>query len=86
MLAFRKVEFLGLSGHQNIAQKGQGHSEHRTAERQTSLQRILGLRQYFRKYVPNYSKRTAAMRQLLRSDTKFVWSEQCNTGLETDIV
>ena len=42
-----------------------------------SLQRVLGLLNYFRRHIANYSARTFHMRQLLRLDTKFDWSDQC---------
>ena len=47
-----------------------------------SLQRLLGLLQYFRKHIPNFSKKTANMRQLLRNDTKFKWTDKCSAELQ----
>jgi len=47
-----------------------------------SLQRLLGLLQYFRKHIPNFSQKTANMRQLLRNDAKFTWTEHCSKELE----
>ena len=47
-----------------------------------SLQRLLGLLQYFRKHIPNFSRKTANMRQLLRNDTKFTWTDKCTAELE----
>jgi len=47
-----------------------------------SLQRLLGLLQYFRKHIPNFSRKTANVRQLLRNDTKFIWTDNCTAELE----
>lgn len=40
------------------------------------LRGILGFFTYFKKYCPNFSALTAPWRELLKSDTKFEWSEQ----------
>jgi len=47
-----------------------------------SLQRLIGLAQYFRRYIPNFSAKIANMRKLLKKDKKFVWTENCQRGLE----
>ena len=47
-----------------------------------SLQRVLRLLNYFRSHIANYSARTFHMRQLLRLDTKFNWSDQCQQELD----
>jgi len=47
-----------------------------------TLQRLLGLMQYFRRHVANYSVRTYHMRQLLKQDTKFTWTQDCQNELE----
>jgi len=47
-----------------------------------SLQRVLRLLNYFRSHIANYSARTFHMRQLLRLDTKFDWSDQCQQELD----
>ena len=86
MLAFREVEFLG---HQ-VTSDGIKISPTKTKVIQSivppknrkSVQRVLVFLQYFRKYIADYSKRTATMRKLLRSDTKFVWTEACNAELQ----
>jgi len=46
-----------------------------------SLQKIIGLVQYFRRYIPNFSTKIANMRQLLKKDQKFVWTENCQQEL-----
>ena len=47
-----------------------------------SLERLLGLLNYFRKYIKNYSLRTTAMRELLKKETVFHWTPECTAELE----
>jgi len=47
-----------------------------------SLQRLLGLLNYFRKYIKNYSLRTTHMRALLKKAKIFRWTEECTKELE----
>jgi len=42
-----------------------------------SLQKLFALVQYFRRYIPNFSTKIANMRQLLKKDQKFLWTENC---------
>lgn len=41
-----------------------------------SLQRVIGMFNYLREYVPNFSEHTASMRQLLKKDVDFVFTEK----------
>ena len=41
----------------------------------TDVRRFLGLSGYFRKFVPSYAIISEPIRQLLRKDAKFRWSE-----------
>ena len=47
-----------------------------------SLQRILGLINFWRKFVPRYSQNTYHMRKLLSKDVAFVWSSECDKELQ----
>ena len=47
-----------------------------------SLQRILGLFNFFRRFINNYAQNTYNMRKLLHKDTAFVWSPECQRELE----
>jgi len=47
-----------------------------------SLQRILGLIDFWRKFVPQFSQNTYHMRKLLGKDVAFVWSSQCDKELQ----
>jgi len=48
-----------------------------------SLQRLLGLLNFFRKHIPNFSQRTVNTRQLLKQDVKFDWSSKCDEELSS---
>ena len=37
---------------------------------------------YYRKFCPNFSSITEPLTQLLRKDSKFVWTEQCQSAFE----
>jgi len=47
-----------------------------------SLMQVLGLLTFFRRFVKSYSKRTYNMRQLLRKETVFKWTEECQKEFE----
>jgi len=41
------------------------------------VQRFLGLAGYFRRFIPHYSEATCPLTELLKKNSKFVWSERC---------
>lgn len=47
-----------------------------------SLQRLIGLIQYFRRFIRGFSQKTFNMHQLLKADTPFVWSTECDKELQ----
>ena len=47
-----------------------------------ALQRLLGMFDYWKKYIESYSKHTYNMRQLLKKDVPFVWTKQCQAELD----
>ena len=47
-----------------------------------SLQRILGLFNFWRRFIKNYAQNTYNMRKLLHKDTAFVWSPECQIELD----
>ena len=47
-----------------------------------SLQRLLGLFDFWRRFVKDYTQKTFHMRHLLCNDTPFVWSEKCQKELD----
>jgi len=46
------------------------------------LQRVLGMFNYWKKYLPDYSKNTYHMRQLLKKDIDFQWTTECQKELD----
>jgi len=46
------------------------------------LQRVLGMFNYWKKYLKDYSKNTYHMRQLLKKDKEFKWTPECQKELE----
>jgi len=85
-LAYSRIEYLGFV----LSADGIQMSEKRieaigkiTAPRNVKgLQRILGLFNFWRKFVPLYSRNSFHMRQLLRKDVKFQWTKECDRELE----
>ena len=43
---------------------------------------MLGMFNYWKKYLKDYSKNTYHMRQLLNKDTEFKWTPECQKELE----
>ena len=84
-LCFDQVEYLGFrvsSEGIRINERRIEAIKHITAPKNVKgLLRILGNFNFWRKYIPNYAKRTYNMRKLLRKQTKFVWTEQCENEL-----
>jgi hypothetical protein len=44
---------------------------------QRKLRAYLGLTNWFRRYIRNYAQKTEALRQLLKKNVKFIWSDTC---------
>ena len=47
-----------------------------------ALQSFLGLMNYFKRFIPQYSTITYPLRQLLHKDTKWSWSNTCQTAFD----
>jgi len=83
---FDEIEFLGHT----VSSKGVRISEFKTKviknltapRTKKSLQRLLRLLQYFRRHIANFSSRTFHMRQIMKQDAKFQWTEQCEGELQ----
>eukprot|EP00759_Apiculatamorpha_spiralis_P045859 PhF_6_TR42648/c0_g1_i3/m.64186 len=54
----------------------------RPPQHKKHLQGFLGLTNYFRKFVPHYSDRAAALIRLLNNDTPFVWGPEQQAAFE----
>lgn len=48
----------------------------------TELQRFLGMCNYYRRYIPDYARWARPTYELLKKDTPFLWSEECEIGFK----
>jgi len=82
--AMSSVNFLGY----HLGQKGYSVDTSRTSVMQNyprprnvrEIKRYLGLTNFYRRLIRNYSKRAAPLRQLLGKDAKFMWGEAQETA------
>jgi hypothetical protein len=44
---------------------------------------FLGLAGYYRRFIPNFSKISKPITELLKEDTKYVWSKDCDEAFQT---
>ena len=85
-LAFHKLEYLGFV----VSGEGIHMSERRIEavkhiyppKNVKGLLKLLGMTNFWRRFIPQYSAKTYTMRQLLRKDQKFIWSYDCQKEFE----
>ena len=88
-IAFPSIKFLGYE----VSKDGLKITEDRVKIIQSlkpphdkkSLQKVMGLWQFFRNHCPKFSQSTYNMRKLLKKDAKFVWTEQCQSEFQNII-
>jgi hypothetical protein len=44
---------------------------------------FLGLTGYYRRFIPNFSKISKSITELLKKGTKYVWSKECDEAFQT---
>jgi DNA-binding transcriptional regulator PaaX len=49
----------------------------------TEVWSFLGLSDYYRRFIPDFSKIAKPMTSLLQKDKKFVWTEECEAAFHT---
>jgi len=85
-LAFNEIEYLGFlisaSGVKISPKKLKVIEAIRPPKSRKSLLRILGMANFWKIFVKNYSQNTFHMRQLLKKDVDFRWTSECQAELD----
>jgi len=85
-LAYSRIEYLGFvlsaDGIQMSEKRIEAIGKITAPKNVKELQHILGLFNFWRKFVPSYSRNSFHMRQLLRKDVKFQWTKECDRELQ----
>jgi hypothetical protein len=83
----KEVLFLGhvISTEGNVVDPSKVHEilDWKSAKSVTQIYSFLGLAGYYRRFIPNFSKITKPMTQLLEKEAKFKWSLQCEEAFLT---
>jgi len=82
----KQVDYLGHTlsneGIRPQVQKLKAIKEARAPNNVTELQAYLGLLNYYGKFIPNLNSELDELYQLLRKETKFIWSNKCQEVFE----
>ena len=85
-LAFNEIEYLGFlisaSGVKISPRKLKVIEAIPPPKSRKSLLRILGMANFWKKNLKNYSQNTFHMRQLLKKDVDFRWTSECQAELD----
>jgi hypothetical protein len=49
----------------------------------TKCEVFFGLTGYYRRFIPNFSKISKPITELLKNGTKYVWSKECDEAFQT---
>jgi hypothetical protein len=82
-----KVSFLGhvISSEGNVADPSKVRDilEWEPPKYVHQVRSFLGLAGYYRKFIPNFSKISKPITELLKKGTKYVWSKKCDEAFQT---
>lgn len=82
----REVRYLGhiinAEGVLTDPKKVEVINEFPIPQKMAEVQRFLGMTNYYRKYIPNFSKTARPLHNLTKKDTPFIWSEKCGKAFE----
>ena len=82
----QRVSFLGhvltAEGVEVDPEKVKAVSEWKQPTSASEIRSFLGLAGYYRRFIERFSKIARPMTELLRKDTKFVWSESCERSFQ----
>lgn len=83
----QEVKYLGMifnkNGMKSNPDKIQVIKELEYPSNKLELQRFLGMIGFLRNFIPNMSKITEPLRQLLKKDNMWVWSEKCANAIDS---
>ena len=57
-------------------------SEMKPPKNQKGIRELLGMVGYYRKFISRFADAARPMTKLIRKDSKFEWSDNCQTGFE----
>ena len=81
LFAARETKFLGFDvssyGIRPCEDKLEAVKKYPVPHNQKTVKRFLGLASYYRKFIRNYSSIVEPINRLLKKNTKFVWSNEC---------
>jgi len=85
-IAFHKIEFLGFTvSNQGISISPTKTDAIKRIASQSSRKEtgnVFPEVQYFRKYIPRFSRKVANMRSLLKQNQRFIWTPECQRELD----
>jgi len=87
LFGLRQIRYLGhiisADGISPDDRKLQLIREYPVPKNQKQLRSAMGLFNYYRRFCAGYSKKSDCLRQLLKQDTRFVWTEECDRAFQS---
>jgi len=83
----REVIYLGHKCTENGAMPDPSKSscvtEYPVPKTVKQLQSFLGFVNYYRKFIPNFSEIASSLNKLMKKNTKYIWTNECQVAFET---